>query len=92
MPAGAYPARTLATGEIVPVAAAPLLAISGSPSSGFQVTLHGQRGHAYGIDVSTELVHWRAWTNQMAGGGPKSFAGPPATNFTARFYRAIPVR
>jgi hypothetical protein len=87
--AGSYPAKILSSGEIVPVSAAPLLAISGSPSGGVQLTLQGHSGLTYEIDVSSDLIHWTNWTNQSAANGSISFTDTGATNVTARFYRAI---
>jgi len=88
--AGSYPAKILASGEIVPdsgVAATPSLALS-RQSSGMTVTLRGQSGQNYSIEVSTDLVHWAAWTNQTCSNGMICITDTEATNYPARFYRA----
>src|SRR6185312_12405437 len=65
MAGGTYPARMLATGEIVPASGAALpasMALSPQPG-GMQVILQGEAGRVYSIETSTDLVHWSTWTN-----------------------------
>jgi len=92
LPSGNYPARILATGEIVPDTGAPLppmINLLGSSGNGM-MRLHvgGDIGQTYAIDVSTDLVHWNTWTDQFNGNGTMSFDDNDATNCPQRFYRA----
>jgi hypothetical protein len=89
---GNYPARILATGEIVPDTGAPLpprLDISCASANGtMQLTLGGDIGRSYDIEVSTDLVNWMWWTNELNSNGTISVGDWEATNFPQRFYRA----
>jgi hypothetical protein len=88
--AGIYSAKILASGEIVPssgVATLASMALAPQPG-GMQVTLQGQAGRTYSIEVSTDLVHWVAWTNQVNTNGTVCVMDTDATNCPARFYRA----
>jgi hypothetical protein len=88
--AGNYPARILSTGEIVPNTGAPShpsMALRSQPA-GMQVTLHGEAGRTYSIEVSTNLVNWVAWTNQTTSDGTISVTDTEAGNYPMRFYRA----
>jgi hypothetical protein len=89
---GNYPARILATGEIVPDTGAPLpprLDISCASANGtMQLTLGGDIGRSYDIEVSTDLVNWMWWTNEINSNGTISVGDWEATNFPQRFYRA----
>jgi hypothetical protein len=90
---GTYPARILASGEIVPTASAPApvhMALSPQPG-GMRVTLQGEPGRTYCIEVSTDLVHWSPWTNQVNTNGTMTITDADAANYPARFYRARPV-
>ena len=62
--------------------------MSGHPG-GIQLTLQGEPGRTYSIEVSTDLVHWAAWSNQMNVGGAISFTDTDSTNYPARFYRVL---
>jgi hypothetical protein len=86
---GTYPARILANGEIVPNAGVPVLGLSAWTGRGSQLTLLGQAGKTYEIEVSSNLVSWTQWTNQSSGSGTISITDNDATNHHARFYRAI---
>jgi hypothetical protein len=91
--AGDYPARILASGEIVPASGAVLpatMALSPQPG-GMRVVLQGEAGHVYYIETSTDLVHWSTWTNQMNSTGTISITDTDSTNYPVRFYRAQPV-
>jgi hypothetical protein len=89
--AGTYPARILATGEIVPSSGAtPPTQLGLRPATnGMQLTIQGQAGRNYSIQVSTDLVHWVTWTNQTNSSGTCSVCDTAATNCPARFYRAV---
>ena len=87
---GVYPAKILANGEIVPnsgTVSTARLSLSGHPG-GIQLTLQGEPGRTYSIEVSTDLVHWTAWSNQVNAGGTISFTDADSANYPARFYRA----
>lgn len=92
LPDGVYSARILITGEIVPDFGGPLpLAVSLSNSAGgpMQITVGGEIGRAYAIEVSTNLLHWDWWTNQINAYGTLSVVDDDATNYPVRFYRAV---
>lgn len=84
---GTYPARILATGEIVPML--PLkLQIGGSLSNGaISLQVQGDIGQNYEVDVSTDLVNWSSWTTVSNSTGTISLSDSEATNFPQRFYR-----
>jgi len=88
--AGTYPAKILSSGEIVPSSGVPLrpnIALS-AQSNGMQVKLQGESGRTYTIETSTDLVHWVAWTNQVASDGTIHVIDTDTTNAPMRFYRA----
>lgn len=89
--AGTYPARILATGEIVPKSGAPPPTQLGlrPATNGMQLTIRGQAGRNYSIQVSTDLVHWVTWTNQTNSTGTCSVCDSGATNCPMRFYRTV---
>ena len=56
----------------------------------FQLTLNGQAGLSYRIEVSTNLTTWiPVSTNTAAGNNMFKFTDTAARNFKARFYRAV---
>jgi hypothetical protein len=57
-------------------------------SNGMQVKLQGETGRTYTIETSTDLVHWVAWTNQVATDGTIHVTDTETTNVPMRFYRA----
>jgi hypothetical protein len=87
---GTYPARILATGEIVPATGgAPAVSMALSPQpGGMQVILQGETGRSYSIETSTDLVHWAPWTNQVNSNGTMTVTDTEARNYPTRFYRA----
>lgn len=91
LPSGTYPARILPTGEIVPNAGGPLPAQLSLQvqANGMQLTVQGQSGHNYSVQVSTDLVHWATWTNQTNSSGAFTVTDTAAANYPVRFYRAV---
>lgn len=88
--AGNYPAKILSTGEVVPSTSAPMhpsMDLKPQPG-GMQLTLHGEAGRTYSIEVSTDLVNWVSWTNQTTSDGTISVTDTDSGNYPARFYRA----
>jgi len=87
---GMYPARILASGEIVPATAEPAvanMALQPQPG-GMLVTLRGEAGRTYLIETSTDMVHWAPWTNQFNATGTMTVTDTDSTNYPTRFYRA----
>jgi hypothetical protein len=85
-----YPARILATGEIVPDTGAPLppmMNLSSSANGVMRLSLGGDIGRTYTIEVSTDLMHWNAWTNQLNTSGTMTLDDYDPTNCPQRFYR-----
>jgi len=89
--AGTYPARMLATGEIVPDTGAVLPMKMSAPcaaSDGWmQLSLGAEIGKSYDIEVSTDLVNWTRWTNEFNSNGTICIFDS-ATNCPQKFYRA----
>ena len=88
--AGTYPAKILSNGEIVPFTAPsahPSMALR-PQSTGMQVSLRGEAGRTYSIEVSSNLVNWVAWTNQTTSDGNISITDTDSRNCPMRFYRA----
>lgn len=86
--AGIYSAKILANGEIVPNSGAALpvnMALAQQPG-GMQVTLEGEAGRSYSVEVSTDLVHWVPWTNVVNTNGTMCITD--TDKCPARFYRA----
>jgi hypothetical protein len=91
--AGTYPARILATGEIVPDTGNALpvtMAVAGQSNAMLQITIGGQIGSNYVVQTSTDLVHWVPWTTQSDSTGTISVSDR-VTNAPERFYRAVAV-
>jgi hypothetical protein len=58
------------------------------PGSPLRLTLMGEPGRSYTVQVSTDLVHWTAWTNFIGIPGTNQLTDP-APNLNRRFYRAV---
>jgi hypothetical protein len=84
---GAYAARILATGEIVPDPGVARFLTLNRQSNGMQLMLQGQIGSNYSIEASTDLVHWMAITSQIDTNGTFFVTDTNAPNFPTRFYR-----
>jgi len=52
------------------------------------LTLAGEPGVTYSVQISTNFTNWMALTNLLNGSGVVQFADAPVTNITPRFYRA----
>jgi hypothetical protein len=92
-PPGIYPAKILSTGEIVPQTFAlsgslPAIRLLPQLDGAMRITLRGQAGGNFMIEVSTNLVDWQFWTNQTATNGNLSILDNDAKNHPVRFYRA----
>ena len=91
LPAGLYLARILPNGEVVPDSGAPLplqMQIGGEQTNGaIPLTIEGDIGQNYEIEVSTDLVNWDCWMTVSNSTGAISLNDTNATNFPQRFYR-----
>jgi hypothetical protein len=88
---GNYPARILATGEIVPDTGAPLppmLNLNCASNGLMHLSLGGDIGRSYAFEISTDLAHWNTWTDQFNTSGTMSLDDADSTNCPQRFYRA----
>ena len=91
LPPGNYPARILATGEIVPDTGAPLPPTANlvpSTNGSMHLSIGGDIGQTYAIETSADLMHWSPWTNQYNASGTMTLDDDDATNRPQRFYRA----
>jgi hypothetical protein len=91
LPAGVYLARIVGTGEIVPDTGAPLpprIELSNMTTNGAaRLSVGGEIGQTYGIESSTDLVHWLMWTSHINATGTIIFTDVDSANFSRRFYR-----
>ena len=62
--------------------------ISLLPDKGIRLTLTGDTGVVYAIDVSSNLTGWSALTSGMLTVSPLEVLDPSASNASTRFYRA----
>jgi len=67
--------------------AAPTLSASSYGSAGFSFNLTGTPGSFYVVEVSTNLVNWLPVLTNAA---PFNFVDSNASNFSCRFYQAVP--
>jgi hypothetical protein len=92
---GLYAAQILSNGEIVPNAlpptgrVPPTIRLAQETNGTLRITVLGESGSDYGIEVSTNLVNWVAWTNGIAFSGTMSVIDTPSTNYPPKFYRAV---
>ena len=95
MAAGLYPAMILSNGEVVPNALPatghiqPTVHLCCQNDATMQITVRGEVGGNYGIEISTGLMSWTFWTNRVADNGTMSVMDTDATNHLQRFYRAV---
>ena len=61
------------------------------PKDVFQVSLPGENGKAYRVEVSDDLVHWSTVSDTMAEDGEVQFLQPDMNRLTRRFYRVHPI-
>ena len=61
---------------------------SGVVSDGFHLSLSGESGVSYSIEVSTDLVNWAPLTTLTAADGKLDFIDAGAKDAGHRFYRA----
>ena len=93
--AGLYPAMILSNGEVVPNALPatghiqPTVHLFCQNDATMQITVRGEVGGNYGIEISTGLMSWTFWTNRVADNGTMSVMDTDATNHLQRFYRAL---
>lgn len=91
LPSGTYPARILATGEIVPDTGLPLPLKLTTPSlsnGAFQFSVEGIIGDSYNLEVSTNLRNWVIWATLTDSSGTISVTDSDTSIFPHRFYRA----
>lgn len=92
LPSGTYPARILATGEVVPDTGAtlPLKVTTRGPltNGAFQLSVEGNIGDTYLIEFSTNLLNWVLWAAVTDSNGTVSITDSNTSNFPRRFYRA----
>ncbi|HMD55376.1 MAG TPA: PA14 domain-containing protein, partial [Phycisphaerae bacterium] len=69
----------------------PILLISTNPfiNGGFQLQISSIAGQSYLFQSSTDLVHWVSLSTNVAPSDITVLVDPNATNFPARFYRAV---
>ena len=77
------------SGAVRIVQAGRLAARLQSSAGALELTLAGQSGETYRIEVSSDLVQWNVLTNQLVGTGPVVVVDPANPLFQRRFYRAI---
>ncbi|HZR17000.1 MAG TPA: hypothetical protein VFE51_06715 [Verrucomicrobiae bacterium] len=94
LPAGTYPARILADGEIVPDSSGPVppaMSLAMQADGTLKLTVNGSVGAHYEIDVSTNLQTWTPWTNAWNNNGSIVIVKGTVTNLPNRFYRVVVV-
>jgi hypothetical protein len=68
---------------------APMLSEIGRPTNGtLKLVVRGDIGHIFGVNVSSDLFHWTAWTNQINSEGSVTFLDTDIASHPWRFYRA----
>jgi len=71
--------------------ARPVLAVLGRPdATGLRLSLAGQPGSQYVVEVSSDLAHWKPLTRVRCGQVPVLLSDPGAAAEPRRYYRAVP--
>jgi len=88
-----YDVRDLADSDLYFIGRDPLpphlgASASGVASDGFHLSLSGESGVPYSIEVSTDLVNWASLTTLTAADGKLDFTDAGAKDAGHRFYRA----
>jgi hypothetical protein len=92
---GLYGATILSSGEIVPNSLPPTgrepptIRITRQSDLTMRVTVLGEAGSDYAIEISTNLVNWNSWTNFVATNGTFSVIDGAVSNDPHKFYRAF---
>jgi len=63
-----------------------------SPGGQVQLTLSGQPGQAYLLEMSTDLIHWQALKTGLLPNAPFVFVDPSAAGSSHRYYRVSAAR
>jgi hypothetical protein len=77
------------SGAVRIVQAGRLMARVPSSNGPLELTLAGQPGETYRVEVSSDLLHWNLLILQAVGSEPVSVVDPAAPLFRQRFYRAV---
>lgn len=54
-----------------------------------RITVLGESGSDYGIEVSSNLVNWTFWTSRVVTNGMMSVIDGDTLNFVPKFYRVV---
>ena len=54
-----------------------------------ELIIHGQPGHTYKVEASTNLLHWTPLATPLNTTGSFTLIDPDAPNHPVRFYRVI---
>jgi hypothetical protein len=82
--------NTSVFGDVRVVGPAPILSlIKRETNPAIELLVRGEIGRTYGIETAANLVTWISLTNQINASGIISFTDHAATNYPARFYRAV---
>jgi len=92
---GMYGAMILSNGEVIPNALPatghirPTVQPLRQQDGTMQLTVSGEIGANYGIEISSNSLNWTLWTNGAADNGAMSVMDADAKNHAQRFYRAV---
>jgi hypothetical protein len=80
--------------EAIPSQLLPLLRVDSVGSAAFAngqmiIRFSGFDGHAYGIEISTDLMNWTSISTNWPVGGVINFTIPPTFSASAQFYRSV---
>lgn len=85
-----FPAESMAVNSTIVVTPPPSYLQATNTAAGLQLTLLGQAGQNYAIQVSSNLLTWASVTTNTASSSSSSFVYlDTSTNAPLRFYRAI---